>query len=157
MEEKELRMDEKVEVRSIAPWNVAFTNSDGRSGTRFSPNGSTRIRREEIVQQVQANNKLFTGVDGMGSHATLYIEDETLRKYLEFDSSDGKYTQNVLTPDRARKIFALKTMNAFKKNIEEAVITRAEKRYLMKLIKDLKFNEYDKITFCQEYCKFTLR
>lgn len=157
MDEKELRMDEKIEVRSIAPWNVAFTNSDGRSGTKFTPNGTARIRREEVVQQVQANNRLFTGIDGMGSHATLYINDPDLRKYLEFDSSDGKTQQDVLTPEKVKKIFALKTFNAFKKNITDSVVTRAEKRYLMKLISDLKFNEYDKIIFCQEHCKFSLR
>ena len=92
-----------------------------------------------------------------GSHATIIIEDEETRKYLEFDSEDGKRTQNVITKDKVLKWFDLKTDNAFEKNIRENVKTRAEKQYLLKVIKDLKIDAHSKIAFCQEYCKFSLR
>lgn len=154
-ERKELNMDEKIEIVNIAPWNVAFTSTDGHSGVSFAPSGKQRVRRDEVVQQVERGNKLFVGTDGAGSHATLYINDADTRKYLEFDTDDGE--QNVLTPEKVQKLFSYKTMKTFEDKVREQVVTRAEKRYLIKLIKDLKLNEYDKITFCNDYCKFSLR
>lgn len=156
-DEKELKPDEKITVINIAPWKVSFVNSDNITGTSFAPNGSTRVRREELMLQAQRGNKLIAGLDEYGSHATLFIDDEDTRKYLEFDSFDGKRKQNVLTKEKVLKWFELKTFSAFEKHITEQVVTRAEKRYLMKLIQDLKLNDYDKITFCNDYCKFKIR
>lgn len=153
----ELNMDEKVTVFNMAPWDVSFPNSIGRGDTCFPPNARVRMKREEIVDQVSAGNRLLAGFDSYGSHATLYVEDEDTRKYLEFDSEDGKRTQDVLTVDKIARWFELKTMSSFQKNIREHVKTRAEKQYLLKCIKDLKLDSYEKIEFCKEYCKFSLR
>lgn len=156
MSEK-LNMDEKITIFNIAPWNVAFPNLTTHGGTSIQPNARTRIRREEVIEQVSAGNKLLAGLDEYGSHATIIIEDEETRKYLEFDSEDGKRTQNVITKDKVAQWFELKTDNAFEKKIRENVKTRAEKQYLLKVIKDLKIDAHSKIAFCQEYCKFSLR
>ena len=152
----EINMDEKVTVTNLAPWNVGFPNSISRGDTCFAPSAKLRMKREEIIDQVSAGNKLF-GLDQHGSHATLYIEDEETRKYLEFDSEDGKRKQNVISKEQVAKWFELKTFSSFKKNIESNVKTRAEKQYLLKAIKDLKLDSYEKINFCQEYCRFSLR
>lgn len=154
---KEINMDEKVSVFNIAPWEVGFPNSISRGDTMFAPSSRVRMKREEIVDQVNAGNKLIAGLDSFGSHATLIIEDEETRKFLEFDSEDGKRTQNVISKERVAKWFELKTQSAFEKNIKENVITRAEKQFLLKAIKDLKLDSYEKIEFCKEYCKFSLR
>lgn len=153
---KEINMDEKVTVLNLAPWNVGFPNSFGKGDTCFSPSAKLRVRREEIVEQVSSGNRLF-GLDEYGSHATLYIEDADTRKYLEFDSEDGKRTQTVISKEKIEKWFELKTLSAFEKNIKENVKTRAEKSFLLKAIKDLKLDSHEKIEFCKEYCKFSLR
>lgn len=154
---KDINMDEKVAVLNLAPWDVGFPNSISRGDTMFPPSARVRMKREEIIDQVNAGNKLISGFDSFGSHATLYIEDEDTRKFLEFDSEDGKRTQNVISKDRVAKWFELKTQSAFEKNIKENVVTRAEKQFLLKAIKDLKLDSYEKIEFCKEYCKFSLR
>jgi hypothetical protein len=151
----EINLDKKVTIKNIAPWCVGFPNVNG-GDTTITESGTTRIKVDEIVAQLQRNNKLF-GIDEYGSHATIYIEDEEVRKYLEFDSEDGKRKQNVLTPEKVKGWFELKTLSAFEKNIKANVVTRAEKQYLLTLINELKFNEHDKINFCQTYCKFSLR
>lgn len=151
----EINLDKKVTIKNIAPWNVGFPNVNG-GDTTIAENGSTRIKVDEIVAQIQRNNKLF-GIDEYGSHATIYIEDEETRKYLEFDSEDGKRKQNIITTEKVKGWFELKTLSAFEKNIKANVVTRAEKQYLLTLIDELKLNEYDKISFCQTYCKFKLR
>lgn len=152
----ELNMDEKVTVINLAPWNVGFPNTVGRGDTCFAPSAKVRVKRDEISDQVSAGNKLF-GLDSEGSHATLYIDDTDTRKYLGFDSEDGKQTQKVISKDKVKVWFDLKTQSAFEKNIRENVVTRAEKQFLLKAIKDLKLDSYEKIEFCKEYCKFSLR
>lgn len=153
----DINMDEKVTVINLAPWNVGFPNSIGRGDTVFSPSAKVRVKREEIADQVSAGNKLFVGLDSYGSHATLFIDDEDTRKYLEFDSEDGKRQQNVISDDKIVKWFELKTQKVFEKNIKENVITRAEKAFLLNAIKRLNLDSYEKISFCTEYCKFRLR
>lgn len=153
----EINMDEKVTVANIAPWNVGFPNSIGRGDTCFPPSAKIRVKREELVDQISAGNRLLAGFDSYGSHATLYIEDADTRKYLEFDSENGKRTQNVINKDKVLKWFGLKTQASFEKNIKENVITRAEKQFLLKAINDLKLDSYEKIEFCKNYCKFSLR
>lgn len=153
----ELNMEEKVDIVSIAPWTVGFPNMVTRGDTNIPASARVRIKREELLDQISAGNKLLVGIDGQGSHATLYIDDEDTRKYFEFDSEDGKRIQNVVTKEKIQKWFELKTQSAFEKNIREGVVTRAEKAYLLKMIKELKLDSYEKIEFCKEYCKFRIR
>lgn len=153
----EIDMNQKVTVVNLAPWNVGFPNSIDRGDTMFAPNAKVRMKREEIADQVSSGNKLLAGLDSYGSHATLFIDDADTRKYLEFDSEDGTRTQNIISEKRVTKWFELKTQSAFEKNIRENVITRAEKAYLLRAIKKLKLDSYEKIHFCEEYCRFRLR
>lgn len=153
----ELDMNEKVTVVNLAPWNVGFPNSIDRGDTMFAPNARVRMRREEIIDQVASGNKLLAGIDNLGSHATLFIDDADTRKYLEFDSEDGTRMQNIISEKRVAKWFELKTQSAFERNIKDNVVTRAEKAYLLTAIKKLKLDSYEKIHFCEEYCKFRLR
>lgn len=153
----EINMDEKVTVVNLAPWNVGFPNSIGRGDTNFAPSAKVRVKREEIVDQVSAGNKLLAGLDSYGSHATLFVDDEDTRKYLEFDSEDGKRKQNIISDEKVKQWFELKTQKVFEKKIRENVITRAEKSFLLNAIKRLKLDSHEKISFCQEYCKFKLR
>lgn len=151
-----INMDEKVTVINIAPWNVGFPNLTGHGDTSISPNAKTRMRREEIIEQVNAGNKLIGGLDEYGSHATIIIDDEDTRKYLEFDSEDGKRKQNVISEEKIQKWFELKTQRVFEKNIRENVITRAEKMYLLDKIKKMRLDSYEKIEFCKNWCRFNL-
>lgn len=150
----ELNMDEKVTVTNIAAWNVGFPNLTTMGDTTVAPYGKVRMKRDEIDAQVSNGNRLFTGIDKNGSHATLFIDDEPTRKYLEFDSDERK--QAILTDEKIKAWFELKTFKAFEKNIRENVVTMAEKSYLLNVIKKMKFDSYEKVSFCQEYCKFKL-
>lgn len=155
-ENKEFNMDKKVLVKNIAPWDVGFPNKSTYGDTLFSPSGTTRVTREEIVIQAGAGNKLFNGIDSVGSHATLYIQDAETREYLGYDSAEEQRTQEVINDDKIIAWFNLKTQKTFEKKIEENVKTMAEKSYLLDAIKRLKFDSFEKISFCQEYCKFRL-
>ena len=147
--EKEIKLDEKVVVKSIAPWVTGARRILTVGDIEIQPNGTVTITREELIAQAQSGNKLLTGIDGHGSHATLYIDDEWTRKELEFETDKQK--QNVVNVDDIKKIFDLKTMSLFQKNISDKIVTRAEKVFLMTTIKNQKFNDYEKIKYCETY------
>lgn len=148
---EEIRLDEKVMIKSIAPWTTGSQRKTTTGDISIPPSGSILISREEVIAQSQNGNKLINGIDGLGSHATWYIEDEYCRKELSFEV--GAKKQDCLTVDKIKDAFELKTMKSFKDRIEKNVVTRAEKAYLMSSIKTLGLNEYDKIAFCIEHTK----
>lgn len=147
---EEIRLDKKVTVRSIAPWTTGSTRKTSVGDITIPALGTVLLSREEIIAQGQNGNTLITGVDGVGSHATWYIEDDYTRSELSFDVDNKK--QDFLTQDAIKKIFDLKTQKSFEDNIKKSVITRAEKFYLLHTIKNLKLNDYTKNAFCEEYC-----
>lgn len=147
---EEIRMEDKITITSIAPWHTGFARILTVGDVAIAPHGVVRLSREEVLAQGQSGNKLIAGIDGMGSHATLYIEDEWTRKELGFDTDEKK--QTVINKKLVKDMFDKKTLPAFKKAVEENIVTRAEKFSLLSIIKTLKINEYDKIAFCEEYC-----
>lgn len=123
--EKELNLEQKVTVRSIAPWTTGFQRVETIGDVTIPANGSVRLSRSEIIAQVQNGNVLFTGVDSRGSHATLYIEDEPTRIEVDFDIKEEKITQKVITVDAVKKLFEYKTMKTFEEKLKELILTRA--------------------------------
>ena len=146
---EEIRLDQKVKVRSIAPWNTGSARKTTNGDVSIPPQGSVLLTREEVIAQAQNGNKLLTGTDGVGSHATWYVEDEYTRNELSFDA-DGT-NQKFLTQDVIKKMFDLKTQKSFEGQIKNNVVTRAEKAYLMECIKTLGLNDYQKIAYCIRY------
>lgn len=147
---EEIRLDKKVTVRSIAPWTTGASRKVSVGDITIPPLGTVLLSREEIIAQGQNGNTLITGIDGVGSHATWYIEDDYTRNELSFDLDDKK--QEFLTQEKIKKIFDLKTKKSFEDNIKKYVVTRAEKFYLLHTIKALKLNDYEKNAFCEDYC-----
>ena len=108
---EEIRLDKKVTVRSIAPWTTGASRKVSVGDITIPPLGTVLLSREEIIAQGQNGNTLITGIDGVGSHATWYIEDDYSRSELSFDTDDKK--QEFLTQEKIRKIFDLKTKKSF--------------------------------------------
>ena len=106
-ETEEIRLDKKVTVRSIASWTTGATRKITVGDITIPAMGTVLLSREEIIAQGQNGNTLLTGIDGLGSHATWYIEDEYTRNELSFDVDDKK--QDFLTEDNIKKLFELKT------------------------------------------------
>ena len=76
-QEKTLNLEEKVTVKNIAGWSVGFARlADMRGDVVIPAEGTVRLSRNEIIMQTQNGNRLFTGTDTRGSHATLFIEDK---------------------------------------------------------------------------------
>ena len=153
-EEKEPNLDTKVTVVNLAGWKVTFTRiQDGIGDVLIAENGRTRLSRNEIIAQVNNGNKLFVGVDGNGSHATLYIDDAPTRRWVGFETKTQP--QNVFSESNVKKLFDM-TQNEFEKNLPMYIKTRAEKNALVEAIKKLGLNDYRKIMFAVNYCGYKL-
>lgn len=149
--EKELNLEQKVTVRSIAPWTTGFQRVETIGDVTIPANGSVRLSRSEIIAQVQNGNVLFTGVDSRGSHATLYIEDEPTRIEVDFDIKEEKITQKVITVDAVKKLFEYKTMKTFEEKLKELVLTRAEKHAIANIVRKEKINDHEKVRVVENY------
>jgi hypothetical protein len=155
----ELNMDKKVYVKNLRSWDVYFNRSQGGT-VKIAENGKMLLTRTEIEYQCYSNNKLFTGDDGLGSHATLLIEDKDTRILVGFETEDftnengekekGKI-QTILSDDILKKIFAYKTLTTFKEKIVEYVATESEKKYIADNCIRLGLNDYNRIQFIKEH------
>lgn len=152
VQKKTLNLEEKVTVKNIAGWSVGFARlADMRGDVVIPAEGTVRLSRNEIIMQTQNGNRLFTGTDTRGSHATLFIDDKATRIEVDFENEDGKTKQDVLTEDKVKYMFGLKTDKSFADNLEKNIVTRAEKYALVQMVKKLKFNDYSKMKSIEKY------
>lgn len=149
--EEDNRLDKKINVRSIAPWITGAPRVTTNGDISVPPKGTVLLSREEVIAQAQNGNRLINGTDSVGSHATWYIDDVFTRSELSFDIPDENKSQIFLTKNIVKEIFAIKSQKDFESEIENRVVTRAEKAYLIECIKEFNFNDYHKIDFCVRY------
>ena len=148
--------NKKVSLKNLTNWNLTFKRINSLGDVIIPPNGKVTMPCEEVMSQIYNNNRLFVGDDGKGSHARIFIEDEEIRLEAEFESKDNKKSQEILTDEKLKEIFALKTLVSFKKNIQEKVKSQAEKSKVIEYAKNIKLNDHDKIEFLEKYTGYKL-
>lgn len=151
-----LDMDQKVKVYSIAGWVTSFKRIESLGDAIITPSGFITLARSEIISQVNSGNKLFTGIDSLGGHATLFIDDAPTRIEVGFDAPDENRVQNILNNDKVKQLFENKRIDVFEKALKEIVVTRAEKYAIIEMIKKNKINDFDKIRIVENYTGFRL-
>jgi hypothetical protein len=90
----------------------------------------------EVDAQVKSGNPSFCGKEGNGNHASIKIVDPKVRKYVFSIADNEKDEQSILDLDAIKKLLATTPESAFKKALEKAVVSEAEKRRLVTLAKD---------------------
>ena len=153
----ELDLDKKIVIKNLCEWDLYFKRIEGVGEVKLPKKGITRLSRGEVQSQVFANNSMFIGTDGQGSHAKIYVDDKDTRVMLGFESEDGKEKQNIITPERIKEIFAYKTQKTFEKHIEEEIKLDSEKMLLMEEAKRQKLNDHEKIQFIEEYTGYKFK
>lgn len=143
-----LNLDSKVTVVNLAGWPVSFARINDIGDVTITPNGKQRLTRNEIQSQVNVGNKLFTGTDGRGSHATIYVDDEATRYFVGFEGEDFK--QEIFTDKVVKDLFDL-PYEAFETRLKETIRTRAEKYAISQAITRLGLNDYRKIVATEKY------
>ena len=148
--------NKKVSLKNLTNWNLTFKRINSLGDVIIPPNGKVTMPCEEVMSQIYNNNRLFVGENGKGSHARIFIEDEEIRLEAEFESKENKKSQEILTDEKLKEIFALKTLVSFKKNIQEKVKSQAEKSKVIEYAKTIKLNDHDKIEFLEKYTGYKL-
>lgn len=152
--EEDLNLDAKVTVKNLAGWDVTFARlQDGHGDVVIVANGQQRLSRNEVIAQVNNNNKLFTGSDTVGSHATVYIDDAATRRWVGFEE-EGK-PQKVFTEKLVKDLFEM-SQAKYEAALPKYIRTRAEKYALIETIKKLRLNDYAKMVFASEYTGYKL-
>lgn len=155
------RLLEPVQVKNITAGNVTLVlekNNGQESTKRFKAHQIVTVKVQDLIA-VAPNTKLFTGEDGSGTNAMLYIEDNDLRKYLGFDKFDaeGKLVkQSVLDEKTVLKIIKEKDEEIFKKSIVEIFNNIIKKRILEDVIKKTEFNDARKIKYIENALKLNI-
>jgi phosphoglycolate phosphatase-like HAD superfamily hydrolase len=147
-------LDKSVVIYNIAGWNVTFALRNREGDVLLTKKSKQRLPRNEIQAQIYNGNKLFSGTDGNGSHATIYIEDKATRIWLGFETADKP--QKIFTDDVARKLFAM-SQSEFEQELPNYIATSAEKYALNEAIERLGFNDYRKIVYASKYTGYPLR
>lgn len=146
--EKQLNMDEKITIRSLAAWMTGFNRRESIGEVNLQPYGVIRLTRAEVIAQFENGNKLICG-DGTGKHATIFIDDKATRDYLGITSSEINF-------DFIKEMFEINDMNTFKSRLKSDFVTRAEKGTLIdairKNIKSSAFNDFSKVRECENHC-----
>lgn len=143
-------MDAYTTCINLCNWSLYFTVPGTSAEKMIKANGSIDLLNREI-KLLSDNNDIFFVGTGNGNHARVYIEDDNMRIYCGFDSEDGKRKQNILNDEKCQKLFDYKTQSTFEKNIQEEVITEAEKDYIMSYARKNKINDFEKINYLESY------
>lgn len=148
-EEKELDLDKKVTVKNVTTWTTGFARIEGTGDVSLVPKGSMKIQRSELIAQSQSGNKSLNGVDGVGSHADIYIDDAPTR--IELGYEDDKRKQMVFSDALVKEIFAIKSQDEYERRFAESFVTLLEKIAVIEAIPRLGINDYSKIRFAEDY------
>ena len=144
-----MNMYENISIKNLTGFPVGFRRINGSGEINLPPYTSVLCDRAEVISQVQANNYRFCGENNDPSHASIYIDDEATRIYVGFESETVK--QNVISEEKIKDAFALKSNKAFEKAVSELAVTLSEKKLLAETIKKLGINDYNKIKFVEKY------
>lgn len=148
---KELNLDEKIKVRNIASWEATFVRRDNNMDVRIAGHGTYALPRSEVIAQCNSNNRLMIGTDGLGSHATLIIEDDPTRIELGFISEDGSTEQLYYNDGLLKKLFSISNHDEFESEFKRCFVERAEYFAVLDGINRLGLNDYRKIRFIEKY------
>jgi hypothetical protein len=146
----EIKLDSKSFVRNLCPWTVGFRLPNAEKDIVLEAGKTIQIYNSELITLVENEDVMFVGT-GNGKHARVFIENDELRKHIDFDSKDGD-RQMVVDDDICKKLLEYKTMATFKKNVEETIVCNHEKHKIIEYARKNKLNDYDKIQFLVKHC-----
>lgn len=122
-------------VNNLCSWPLYFNRATGQGSVEIPPNakGFPLLSHDEVLAQIQLGNRMFTGTDGMGSHARVQILDEAQRR--ELFGLEGVDTGGpvLVTQESVRELLAIRTKTKFHDRLQTMVKTDAEKKMLVEL------------------------
>ena len=127
-------------IDNLCKWDLYFPRANGVGDIRI-PGGAKRYAALDVAEvrwQIQLNNKMFTGTDGVGGHARLRITDDAQRNAL-FNLRDGENAPDAvaLTREAVVDLLAINNKKKFHERLAALVKTPAEKRMILNIVKEV--------------------
>lgn len=144
-----LNMSENIKIKNLTSFPVGFRRINGQGEVNIPPLTTIICDRAEVISQVQSGSILFCGENHDSAHAYIYIDDKDTRIYAGLETEE--VAQTVISEDKVKAVFALKTNKAFEKAIDELAVTFSEKKFLVETIKKLEINDYNKIKLVEKH------
>lgn len=144
-----LNMSENIKIKNLTSFPVGFRRINGQGEVNIPPLTTIICDRAEVISQVQSGSILFCGENYDSAHAYIYIDDKDTRIYAGLETEE--VAQTVISEDKVKAAFALKTNKAFEKAIDELAVTFSEKKFLVETIKKLEINDYNKIKLVEKH------
>lgn len=122
-------------VNNLCAWPLYFKRVIGVGDVSIPANARkfATLSFEEVQAQIQMGNVMFTGTDGMGSHARIQIiDDETRRELFSVGGTDAD-DPFVLDLAAVKALLAIKKKKEFNEQLQAMVKTDAEKKMLVEL------------------------
>lgn len=140
------RLMDLVAVKNLNP--TIFTLRIDKDKTIIFKGQETKTLLIKDIISIAGSTKAFSGINGMGKSAPLYIDDKDVRIHLGYETEDGK-GQDIL--DEKRTLEILKTnFKEFKKIAKEVFNDIPKKALLEKVILENNDIEAKKIKFVEE-------
>jgi len=149
----DINLNDKSKVKNLADWPISWEKLTSAGDEYIKANATIPIRNDEIETQVNNGNKLYTGTDGLGSHARIYIDNPDMREYLGFDNKEEGRVQFILDDEKCQQILDYKTFATFKKHLKEDVVTNQEKAKIINYARKVKLNDFEKIKELESHCE----
>ncbi len=132
---KKIDLNDRVAITNLRSWVLHFRAQEADRDIQI-PAGAKAWKRltiAEVDAQVKAGNAFFCGTDGLGSNASLKIEDEAVRRYVfSLDTSDDQ-PQTLLTLESVKDLIATTPKAAFLEKLKQLVVTEGDRRMIVAL------------------------
>jgi len=149
--DKPLNLAKRVTIRNTTNIDTYFRQVLKSADAKVAKKGTMSLSVEEILAQCDNGNPSFVGHNRDGSHASLYIEDAEVRKYLGFDTDKSK--QEVIDEQAILQIFDASSISAFANQLKEKILTMGEKQTLRDVIASDKVDSHQKIELATAYLR----
>lgn len=134
-----MELTDKVLIDNLCNWPLYFRRLNGIGDIRIPAKvkGYAMLDVAEVQMQIQSGNRMFVGNDPAcpGSHARLYIADESQRKAL-FGIEDTVGDVLVLNAETVKQLLAIKKKDEFNARLTALVTNDAEKKMIAEIAKE---------------------
>jgi hypothetical protein len=129
--------NDKVALDNLNSWEMHFGGIELQKDITVPPNARSwkLLSLGEVEAQVKSGNHAFCGTDGEGSHASIVIVDDEVRKYV-FGLDGQAKKQKILDVAAIKELLTIANKAAFMKKLKDIVATESEKRRLVMLAKE---------------------
>lgn len=137
---KEFNRNDRVRVTNCAAWDIGFHSEVARRDITIpgGAKGYSLLTVDAVEDEILRQNTFFTGIDGLGDHACLVIEDPEMYKFLfRTENQTHHFTKNTLM-----ELLSLSSKGKYAEAVKEAIVRPYEAKMCLYFMNDISWTEY---------------